>query len=1172
LAPADLARHLARHTDCGADPRCAAELLAGYDNDRLSRDGELEAARRRLVDHFLGRDEDRRRLQKLRENGVHVEFIVATIADYVDSNSGWLADQQIEAIQASMAVSGYTLDRFYLPDWTPAAGAVQSSSRRHETEPGAIIFKRLNSNRQLELRVVLLATETPTSGIHERAFVAAARLVTSWEAPNRSRVPWLRVLGPTFSGSIPTLRRAIGTAASEQVQSSVRVARVVSGSANANDNRDILTAQRGTAGTITFDSTVTPSGEVIDALKAYLKRMNANWARGCSVAILHESNTAFGSQTTGLPSPSSGSTSCEEERGVAGNPSSVAAIKGQSELVRPTLRTAFPSAMLIPFPLHISRLRHAAAGPTATKLFGRYDKAFGLGDATTATDRLPPLNPDIAAATSQTAVAMIVDRIRRGRFQAVGILATDERDVVYLARELRRASPDVQLFLMGSHVLYLHPDYGPYTRGAIVASTYSLFTPLQQWASKHGSSRDDARLQQFPSMVHQGLFNALQLLMDGDDRRLADYCDPSMDSATEAKSCHPPVWVSVVGRTGFWPLAFVTPIKNGWSYVKIANDASVTVLREPDRQRLGAIGAALAFVGTLLWHLYAVFAQFRGGLRPAASAVSQGVARTCRAPRTQLVANLKQIASAAAEEARPGLQLSQECARRSSYVGVFTAPTGPAARRTAHTLQLWVFALLGVAGLCLGSVFVGGARAAIAGGSLVVWLAIPLVLEVARRCYQELTRSEQSSRLTLSFIFSSAIGPASLVALALAACWPPADPLQRRLALERAVALQSLVSPIVPVVLLLSAGYVWAFWQLARLSQLGIGYCQLLSQSAGLRSLVTARLQAGGQASDASDREAWMFADLADRPLRGLLARSGSVAAGGVALGALAVFVLILRDVHTVEGSAFTWLLRVFTAAGWALMLFSLAYTYTLWQEVRRVLVRLNLSPVADSFEKVGAFKLDWKLNVGLPRWDELIPLVTMVDEIAPGAKPFRARLQEEGGRSPRIALLHSRVFGEVWHHLERYTAVLEGCRWVSDAWSVRLRTAVAFLLAFLIRDLVARVLTGLAAVTISLFLILGAHLFYTFPGRSIVLTVDWILIAATSLCAIRVLVEMERDAVLSRLWGSTPGKVTFNSDFVGRVALYGALPVLTLVSALFPEVGDTLFAWLAPARQMVGF
>jgi hypothetical protein len=71
---------------------------------------------------------------------------------------------------------------------------------------------------------------------------------------------------------------------------------------------------------------------------------------------------------------------------------------------------------------------------------------------------------------------------------------------------------------------------------------------------------------------------------------------------------------------------------------------------------------------------------------------------------------------------------------------------------------------------------------------------------------------------------------------------------------------------------------------------------------------------------------------------------------------------------------------------------------------------------------------------------------------------------------------------------------------------------------------------------------------------------------------AVAILVGMERSVVLSHLWGSDPGRISFNREFIQRLALYGALPVLTLISALFPEMGDTIFSWLAPARQLAGF
>ena len=43
-----------------------------------------------------------------------VRFMVATLPDYVDSNSGWLADQSLAAIQSGMTRSGYIFDRVKL--------------------------------------------------------------------------------------------------------------------------------------------------------------------------------------------------------------------------------------------------------------------------------------------------------------------------------------------------------------------------------------------------------------------------------------------------------------------------------------------------------------------------------------------------------------------------------------------------------------------------------------------------------------------------------------------------------------------------------------------------------------------------------------------------------------------------------------------------------------------------------------------------------------------------------------------------------------------------------------------------------------------------------------------------------------------------------------------------
>src|ERR1044071_2202095 len=97
------------------------------------------------------------------------------------------------------------------------------------------------------------------------------------------------------------------------------------------------------------------------------------------------------------------------------------------------------------------------------------------------------------------------------------------------------------------------------------------------------------------------------------------------------------------------------------------------------------------------------------------------------------------------------------------------------------------------------------------------------------------------------------------------------------------------------------------------------------------------------------------------------------------------------------------------------------------------------------------------------------------------------------------------------------------------------------------------------AAAMLCLTFLTASHLFYSFNGRAAMLTLDLIAAAAAALSALWILIDMERNHVLSRLRQTTPGRVDISWDFVKRIAVYGVLPLLAIIAALFPEVGGTL-------------
>jgi hypothetical protein len=139
-------------------------------------------------------------------------------------------------------------------------------------------------------------------------------------------------------------------------------------------------------------------------------------------------------------------------------------------------------------------------------------------------------------------------------------------------------------------------------------------------------------------------------------------------------------------------------------------------------------------------------------------------------------------------------------------------------------------------------------------------------------------------------------------------------------------------------------------------------------------------------------------------------------------------------------------------------------------------------------------------------------------------------------------------------------------------AWFAQCEQLVALQMAFVLRDIVARTITCLFAAMMCLTLLTVSHLFYSFNGRASLLTIDLLAVAGTALTVVWILVDMERDHVLSTLRSTTPGRVDINWDFTRRIALYGVLPLLVVIASVFPEIGGTLFGWLEPLRKLANF
>ncbi len=81
------------------------------------------------------------------------------------------------------------------------------------------------------------------------------------------------------------------------------------------------------------------------------------------------------------------------------------------------------------------------------------------------------------------------------------------------------------------------------------------------------------------------------------------------------------------------------------------------------------------------------------------------------------------------------------------------------------------------------------------------------------------------------------------------------------------------------------------------------------------------------------------------------------------------------------------------------------------------------------------------------------------------------------------------------------------------------------------------------------------------FIGRSLIA-----LFLVIGVVVLRSIIGMERDPILSRIAGTTPGKLGVESYL--KIVGFAALPVLGLLASQFPSISNFLYSWVAPTLQ----
>jgi hypothetical protein len=456
------------------------------------------------------------------------KVLIVTVPDPVDSSFGEGFDATLSAVGAALAAAGYASGEYSLP-WLDQANA-PTDKRSGESDdapssrcvPGILVFRRGASSigdKRSDVVLVLLVGETPAWGVHVNALGQA--LTFAKKSGATDRVP---ILGPAFSGSAASLRAALDEWAKAQDprDGPPPVFQIVSGGATAPAIADEL---RGPG--IQFSATVVPDNVQTCAMYRFLAKRLGIAMNG--VALFVESNTAFGDFFKRFQ--------CPPEPDVPGPP------------LRPRI--------IVPFPLHIAELRaaeekqrKASDGKSqvlAAAPLGGDSLDLRIDQGRQSMDNLPAFAPDLTAPGTQLELTEILGTLCRQQIRAVGLLASDVRDVAVLGEEALRRCPGLTLFTLGPDRILHHQRYRDLD-GLLVASSYPLHASAASWSYPF---RGREILQTFPSEGSEGVYNATLLLLD-EPSKVVDYGPPP--GVDKCEAIRPPVWISSVGRDGFWPI------------------------------------------------------------------------------------------------------------------------------------------------------------------------------------------------------------------------------------------------------------------------------------------------------------------------------------------------------------------------------------------------------------------------------------------------------------------------------------------------------------------------------------------------------------------------------------------------------------------------------------------
>ena len=457
------------------------------------------------------------------------KFVIAILPDPIHTHLALMFDRMAEVIQQAAQDESYSYEASWLPwddkeeTYLRLADEDRASYRKEmvEDQPGILVFRHSpsedaskqsgqavskSSNDPLEPYrgglIVFVVGEDPTKGIHTEQFTNALAWIDKLKTLNEKNRARTAILGPTFSGSFPSLAKLLSGGDSGKYVKEVR------GSTPAP-----LSIHSGTANSGTAIADFNPwkrGSKLIDLnidFHGFLERDEVGLERYCEflrkqsrdpdeprvIAVISEDETVYGGS-----------------KGAAGS---------EKDQVGTNDSECLTDTLWLYYPRDISALRAAyqtnsifnTTAPQQSSDVGRGRLPSDLADSEGQDhDTIRSYAGNQTPLSQEAYLLGVVNALRVRHIQYVILRSTNALDQLFLARYLRRAYPDARIVTDGSDRLFERERGATGMGGTMSLSTYPLLEREREWV---GSTASSPGQRLFNSDTSEGTYIAFRLLL-----------------------------------------------------------------------------------------------------------------------------------------------------------------------------------------------------------------------------------------------------------------------------------------------------------------------------------------------------------------------------------------------------------------------------------------------------------------------------------------------------------------------------------------------------------------------------------------------------------------------------------------------------------------------------------